>query len=303
MRGIYALITALLLPAVLPGATVKSESEGFAAVADPGAKLDTVATGLQFTEGPVWISGGGYLLFSDIPADKIYRWSAADGLSVWRTPSGKSNGLLLDAQGALLVCEHWGRKLSRVYSPDSAVTICGSFGGKLLNSPNDVALDADGSLWFTDPPYGLEGREQEQPASYVFHVAANGGEPVAVVDDFVRPNGIVFSPDKKVLYISDSQAAVVRSFRVEGGKLEEIGVFAKISPGGPDGMCVDSEGRLYVTAGDGVQVFSPEGVLLGRILTPQQPTNCCFGGEDWDTLYMTARPDVYAVKLKVRGLP
>lgn len=308
MKKLAMLTISILIPAISGAAVVKSEDPSFAEMVSEGAALDTVATGLQFTEGPVWIEGRvggapGYLLFSDIPADIIYRWSSADGLSVWRTPSGKSNGLLLDSQGRLLTCEHGNRRVSLVFSADSAITLCESYGGKKLNSPNDVALDSDGSLWFTDPPYGLEGREQEQPAQYVFHMPASGGEPEVVVEDFHRPNGIVFSPDKKVLYISDSGLGHVRSFRVVEDRLEERDLFAKISPGGPDGMCVDVMGRLYVTAGDGVQVFGPGGKLLGRILTPHQPTNCCFGGDDWKTLYITARPDVYAVDLLVRGLP
>ncbi len=308
MRTLAVLLISLTIPLTVFSAVIKPENPSFNEVADPGAGLDTVAVGLEFTEGPVWIAGSGedepgYLLFSDIPADIIYRWSAAGGLSVWRSPSGKSNGLLLDAQGRLLACEHGNRRVSLVLSPDSAVTLCGSYNGGKLNSPNDVALGADGSLWFTDPPYGLEGREQEQPAQYVFRMPAGGGEPVVVASNFERPNGIVFSPDKQTLYISDSARRIVRGFDVLADSLKERKPLAEISPGGPDGMCVDEAGRVYVTAGDGVQVFAPGGKLLGRILTPNQPTNCCFGGPEGKTLFITARPDVYAVKLKVRGLP
>ena len=308
MLRLAMLLLSLTVPAALSAAAVKSEDPSFAEVIGEDAVLETVAAGLQFTEGPVWIEGRaggapGYLLFSDIPADIIYRWSAAGGLSVWRQPSGKSNGLLLDSKGRLLACEHGNRRVSLVLAPDSTITLCDSYGGGKLNSPNDIALDTDGSLWFTDPPYGLEGREQEQGAQNVFHMQSDGGEVQVVAGDFHRPNGIVFSPSKNVLYISDSGLGHVRSFRVADGELEEIGMFAEIAPGGPDGMCVDVMGRVYVTAGDGVQVFSPQGELLGRILTPHQPTNCCFGGPEWKTLYITARPDVYAVKLLVRGLP
>jgi sugar lactone lactonase YvrE len=306
MKTLTTLVISLLVPQLVFSAVIKPEDQSFVKVANPDAKLDTLATGLRFTEGPVWIAAegsDGYLLFSDIPADIIYRWSAGDGLSPWRSPSGKSNGLLLDSAGRLLACEHGNRRVSLVLSPDSAVTLCGSYNGGKLNSPNDIALDADGSLWFTDPPYGLEGQKQEQPAQYVFHMPAGGGEPVVVAGDFYRPNGIVFSPDKKTLYISDSGKRLVRSFSVTPDGLRENDLFAEISPGGPDGMCVDESGRVYVTAGDGVQVFSPEGKLLGRILTPQKPTNCCFGGKEYKTLFITARPDVYAVKLMVCGLP
>jgi gluconolactonase len=306
MKTLAVLLIALLVPWAVFSAVIKPEDSSFAQLASPDVKLDTLATGLRFTEGPVWIAaekGDGYLLFSDIPADIIYRWSAAKGLSPWRSPSGKSNGLLLDARGRLLACEHGNRRVSLVLSPDSAFTLCGSYNGGKLNSPNDIALGADGSLWFTDPPYGIEDGQQEQPAQYVFHMQADGREPEVVATDFYRPNGIVFSPDKKTLYISDSGKRLVRCFSVTSEGLQERDLFAEISPGGPDGMCVDEAGRVYVTAGDGVQVFAPEGKLLGRILTPQQPTNCCFGGKDYKTLFITARPDVYAVKLKVIGLP
>lgn len=307
MKGFFSILLLLLLPQGSFSAGIQALKPEFSAVVNEDAELVEIATGLEFTEGPVWIGSGesGYLLFSDIPADKIYRWAPGEGLSVWRTPSGNSNGLLLDSQGRLLACEHGGRRISLTLDSGKVVTLSDRFKGGRLNSPNDVALGADGSLWFTDPPYGLSKQEEsEQPANYVFRLAQGAKEPTVVVEDFNRPNGIVFSPDKKVLYISDSgRPHHIRYFRVAGESLEEIGVFATISPGGPDGMCVDTEGRLYSTAGDGVHVFSPEGVLIGKILTPHNPTNCCFGGRQWKTLYITARPDVYAVKLRVKGLP
>lgn len=307
MKGFFSILLLLLLPQGSFSAGIQALKPEFSAVVNEDAELVEIATGLEFTEGPVWIGSGesGYLLFSDIPADKIYRWAPGEDLSVWRTPSGNSNGLLLDSQGRLLACEHGGRRVSLTLDSGKVVTLSDRFKGGRLNSPNDVALGADGSLWFTDPPYGLSKQEEsEQPANYVFRLAQGAKEPTVVVEDFNRPNGIVFSPDKKVLYISDSgRPHHIRYFRVAGESLEEIGVFATISPGGPDGMCVDAEGRLYSTAGDGVHVFSPEGVLIGKILTPHNPTNCCFGGRQWKTLYITARPDVYAVKLRVKGLP
>jgi len=306
MKGFFSILLLLLLPQGSFSAGIQALKPEFSAVVNEDAELVEIATGLEFTEGPVWIGSGesGYLLFSDIPADKIYRWAPGEGLSVWRTPSGNSNGLLLDSQGRLLACEHGGRRVSLTLDSGEVVTLSDRFKGGRLNSPNDVALGADGSLWFTDPPYGLGRQEPEQPSNYVFRLAQGAKEPTVVVEDFDRPNGIVFSPDKKVLYISDSgRPHHIRYFRVAGESLEEIGVFATISPGGPDGMCVDTMGRLYSTAGDGVHVFSPEGVLIGKILTPHNPTNCCFGGRQWKTLYITARPNVYAVKLRVKGLP
>ena len=287
--------------------SVEFTSPEFREVIAENAQVVAIATELQFTEGPVWIDSSagkpGYLLFSDIPANIIYRFSAGDTLSVWRSPSGNSNGLILDAAGRLITCEHGNRRVGISDVPGPVNTLCESFRGLALNSPNDAAIGADGGIWFTDPPYGIKAGEQQQPANFVFSLAPGKKEPRAMIDDFDRPNGIVFSPDKKILYVSDSgRPRQVRHFRLEGDSLSEIGVFAKISPGGPDGMCVDNSGRLYVTTGDGVQVFSPEGKLLGKVLTPKQPTNCCFGGDEMQTLFITARPNVYMVRLKVQGL-
>ncbi|HUU26399.1 MAG TPA: SMP-30/gluconolactonase/LRE family protein [archaeon] len=307
MKHFVPVLLLLCLPAQLFSGAVLIIQPEFASLMDKEVALIKIATGLQFTEGPVWVeqkgSAGGYLLFSDIPADRIYRWAEGDTLSVWRSPSGQSNGLILDRSGRLIACEHGNRRVSITLGTDSVAALCQTYMGKKLNSPNDAAIGQDGSIWFTDPPYGLSGRKQEQPANYVFHLAPGAQEPKAVISDFDMPNGIVLSPDKNLAYIADSgKPHHVRSFRVKGDTLNEIGIFAVISPGGPDGMCVDAEGRLYVTAGDGVHVFSPEGALLGKILTPQTPANCCFGGEDWRTLFITARPDVYSIRLKVKGL-
>ena len=274
---------------------------------DVDARVTAIATALQFTEGPVWIDSSaghqGYLLFSDIPADIIYRWSAGDTLSVWRKPSGNSNGLILDASGRLITCEHGNRRIAVSDISGSATALCRSFRGKQLNSPNDAAIGPDRGVWFTDPPYGIKPEQQEQPACFVFYLASGSKEPRAMIDDFHRPNGIVFSPDKKILYVADSGSPHnIRHFRVEGDSISEIGVFVEIRPGAPDGMCMDTSGRLYTSAGDGVQVFSPDGELLGKVLTPEQPTNCCFGGDKMNTLFITARPNVYMVKLKVKGL-
>jgi len=279
----------------------------FKEIADKDARVAAIAEGLQFTEGPVWIDSAagkpGYLLFSDIPANIIYRYSPGDTLSVWRTPSGNSNGLILDAAGRLISCEHGNRRVGVSRGPGPVTTLCDSYRGLPLNSPNDAAIGAGGGLWFTDPPYGIKAEEQEQPACFVFYLAPGEKEPRAMIDDFHRPNGIVLSPDKKILYVADSGGPHhVRHFRLEGDSLAALGVFAEISPGSPDGMCVDESGRLYVTARDGVQVFSPQGKLLGKVLTPHWPTNCCFGGERVQTLFITARPSVYMVRLKVKGL-
>lgn len=278
----------------------------FAGVASPDAVLKEITGECQFTEGPVWIDSAGaegYLLFSDIPASRIYRWSEGAPLTVWRETSGNSNGLLQDGAGQLLACEHGNRRVSVTKADGTVEVLCDSFQGKKLNSPNDAAVGPDGSIWFTDPSYGLEGRPQEQAGQYVFCLRPGLKEPQLMVDNFDMPNGIVFSPDKKTLYIADSgEPHHIRSFSVTGDSLRENGVFAVISPGGPDGIRVDQAGRLYAACGDGVQVFSPEGKLLGKILTPVAPANCAFGGDRNMSLFITARQKAYVIQLLTPGL-
>jgi gluconolactonase len=274
----------------------------------PDAAVREVATGLKFTEGPVWMDTpeGGCLLFSDIPADTIYRWTEAKGLEVFRKPSRNSNGNTTDRQGRLVTCEHGSRTLTRTEKDGSVTTLASTYKGKRLNSPNDVAVKSDGTIWFTDPPYGIRPAEQEQPANYVFRLDPGAGEPVAVADDFPRPNGLCFSPDEKYLYVADSDGQVshIRRFRVaRDGALAEDMVFAKIAPPVPDGIRCDRQGRLWVTGGDGVHVLDTEGKLLGKVRLPVRPANCAFGDKDRKTLYITARQNVYAVRVLVAGLP
>ena len=262
--------------------------------------LRRIAEDLKFTEGPVWVPAQKCLLFSDIPADTIYRWSEDGGLKVFRRPSRKSNGNSLDLTGRLLTCEHGSRTLTRTEKDGKVTTLAASYNRKKLNSPNDVVVKSDGTIWFTDPPYGIKPQMSEQPRNHVFRLDPGAAEPVAVADDMTRPNGLCFSPDEKHLYVanSDRKAHHVRRFAVRpdntlaGGK-----VFVTIAPGGPDGMRVDSSGRLYSTAGNGVQVFSPEGKLLGVIRTPKPAANCAFGGPDGTTLFITARGSVWAADL------
>ncbi|MFH1069442.1 MAG: SMP-30/gluconolactonase/LRE family protein [Candidatus Glassbacteria bacterium] len=305
MKWLIVALMALAGAGTLAASDVVTVRPEFTAVVDSTAKLEVIATeGLKFTEGPVWVPEGGFLLFSDIQGDRICRWQpGVEGYTVWRQPSGQSNGLLLDKNGRVICCEHAGRRVSLLFGPDSAITLCDSYQGKRFSSPNDVALHPNGSIWFTDPPYGLVNKKPDLPANYVFRLDAGGTEPVVVADDFQRPNGIVFSPNKKILYVDDTQKGHVRRFGVEGGRVADLGVFAEVPAGGPDGMCVDRMGRLYVSCREGVVVFSPDGTLEGRIPTPQQATNCCFGGEDWKTLFITTPPTVYSIKLRVAGLP
>jgi gluconolactonase len=286
-----------------PKAAVEVIDESFKAVVAPDAAPRRIAEGLKFTEGPVWMPDG-YLLFSDIPADTIYKWTEADGLKVFRQPSHNANGNTADCQGRLVTCEHGSRSVTRTEKDGKVVTIASTYKGKRLNSPNDVVVKKDGSVWFTDPPYGLpKGEKQEQEKNNVFRLESGAAEPVSVAEDFDKPNGLCFSPDEKLLYIADSgKPRHVRRFRVKADNALEGGeVFVAISPGGPDGIRCDRQGRLWSTAGDGIHVFSPEGKLLGKIRTPETAANCCFGGPDYKTLFITARTSVWAVPVLVPG--
>ncbi len=308
-----------------PAARVEALDDAFKQVAEAGAEVRQIASDLKFTEGPTWFKAGGCLLFSDIPADRIYKWTEQGGLTVWREPSRHTNGNATDTKGRLVSCEHGSRRVTRTSKDGTVEVLCNSYKGKRLNSPNDLAVKGDGTVWFTDPPYGLKGTEPEQDANYVFRLDPGAKEPVAVASDFTRPNGICFSPDEKVLYVanSDRKASHVRRFRVRKDNTLEGGeVFCRIRPGVPDGIRCDADGRLYVSAGDGVQVFLPtsqvvggpsrapghhvtmimwQGKLIGKVRTPQGAANCAFGGAGGKTLFITARKSVWAVRLKVAG--
>jgi len=278
--------------------------ESFKAVLRADSKVRRIADGLKFTEGPVWYEAGACLLFSDIPADTIYKWTEKGGLEVWRKPSHNTNGNAVDAQGRLVSCEHGSRTVTRTGKDGVVETLCSTYKGRRLNSPNDACVATDGTIWFTDPPYGVKADQKEQDANYVFRLDPGAKEPVAVASDFTRPNGICFSPDGKYLYVANSDGKFhhIRRFKVKADKTLEGGeVFCTIRPGGPDGIRCDRDGRIFSSAGDGVQVFSPEGKLIGRIVTPLAAANCAFGGPDFKTLFITARSGVWAVDLAVPG--
>ena len=272
------------------------------------AMLEQVATGFGFAEGPVWC--GDYLLFSDVPQNRIVRWrwlNEGSEVTTFRSPSGNSNGLTLDRRGRLIACEHGPRRITRTEIDGSVVVLAEQYQGKRLNSPNDVAVRSDGSIYFTDPPYGLDNLTvgKELPFSGVYRLAPDS-ELVLLADDFDRPNGLAFSPDESVLYIDDSPRCHIRAFDVSpDGSLSNGRVFIDMqSPeaGVPDGMKVDQQGNVYCTGPGGLWVIAPNGKCLGRIVLPEQPANLAWGNPDWRTLYITARSSVYRLRLAVPGI-
>jgi len=264
--------------------------------------VEKVASGFQFTEGAVW-HPEGYLLFSDIPANRIMKWTPDGKVGVFREPSGNSNGLTLDRQGRLIACEHGNRRVSRTEKDGSIVTLADRFEGKRLNSPNDLCVRSDGTIYFTDPPYGIRPNEQELNFQGVFRISPEGKLHLGAKEGFLRPNGLALAPDESVLYVDDTEARNIRAFDVRpDGSLANDRVFIQVPAGVTDGMKVDVEGNLYVTAADGVWVIDASGKHLGTIQVPEQPANCAFGGADNKSLYITARGGLYRVRLETQGI-
>jgi gluconolactonase len=273
--------------------------------------LDRVATGFSFTEGPVW--RGDDLLFSDIPNSRTIRYRAlpeGPELTTFRHPSGNANGLTLDRRGNLLACEHSGRRVSRVDARGRVETVVDNYQGKRLNSPNDVVVRSDGSIFFTDPPYGLRNQTEGKELAFngVYRVDP-AGQIHLLVDDFERPNGLAFSPDEQTLYVDDSARAHIRAFDVAAdGTLSNGRVWAELKGkegerGVPDGMKVDVEGNVYCTGAGGIWLFSTTGRPLGRIVMPEVTANLAWGDADWRTLYATASTSVYRFRLHIPGVP
>ena len=275
-----------------------------------GAAVQRIGTEFQFTEGPVWDSRNGCLLFSDIPGNQINKWTPEKGLSKFRSPSGKSNGLTIDKSGRLIACEHANRRVSRMEKDGTVVTIASHYRGKKLNSPNDVVVKSDGGVYFSDPPYGLDPvlgsyGEQELPFCGVYRLDPNSENLKLLIDDSV-PNGLAFSPDESLLYLADTERNHLRVFDVDAqGGVSNGRIFANIpgDPAAPDGLKVDVEGNIYVTGRGGVWTLNPEGERLGIIETPELPANLAWGDEDWKTLYITARSSVYRIRLNIAGIP
>lgn len=306
--SILLVLTLLSLFAIGAGVSGAPEDHSLAKLASVwddivpvGAKVEKLRGRFQWVEGPVW-DRAGYLLFSDIATNQIYQWTPDGRVMTFRKPSGISNGLTLDHERRLIACEQGNRRVSRTEKDGRIVTLVDRYHGKLLNSPNDVVVRSDGSVYFTDPSFGLaDAAEQELPYQGVYRLASDG-RLTLLADDFVRPNGLAFSPDEKTLYVDDSDRGHVRAFDVAAdGTLGNGRLFARLKAGGGDGMKVDIEGNIYVAA-SGVEVFDRAGRALGAIKVPEGPANVSWGDDDGKTLYITASTGLYRIRLNIAGI-
>jgi gluconolactonase len=276
------------------------------------AALERVATDFRFVEGPLWDPRDGSLLFSDIPANRIYRLHVDGTTTVHREPSFNSNGLTWDLGGRLLACEHLGRRVS-VELPDGCLApVADSYGGKKLNSPNDLVLRSDGLLYFTDPPYGILNPEQgaiapqEQPVNGVYLVRPGETEPILLIEDFDRPNGLAFSPDERHLYVIDTSRLRIHRFDGQAdGTLQGGEIFVQLDQeagvGRPDGMKVDEAGNIYTTGPGGLWIIAPDGEILAQIRFPERTANCAWGDADRRGLYICATTSIYRLRTGMGG--
>ncbi|MFO7482644.1 SMP-30/gluconolactonase/LRE family protein [Oceanibaculum nanhaiense] len=285
------------------------------------AAVERLYTGCRWSEGPVWFGDGRYLLWSDIPNNRILKWEEETGqVSTYRRPTDFANGHTRDRQGRLVTCEHGGRRVTRTEYDGSLTVLMDSWQGKKLNSPNDVVVKSDGSIWFTDPPFGIHGNyegnkaEPEVPQA-VYRIDGQTGQASIVADDVLGPNGLCFSPDERILYIVESRGQPYRKIlaydvTADGTAIRNKRVFVDAGPGGaPDGMRCDVDGNIWAGWGmgtaelDGVMVFAPDGTPIGRIALPERCANVCFGGLKRNRLFMAASQSLYAVYVNTQGVP
>ena len=283
----------------------------------PSSRLERIWSGAKWAEGAVYLRNEDALVWSDIPNNRMLRWTESEGSTVFRTPSHFANGNTLDLQGRLVTCEHGRRLISRTEPDGSIVVLVDRFEGRRFNSPNDLVVKSDGTIWFTDPDYGIlsdyEGymAPSEIGSNNVYRFDPATGHIEIVASDFEKPNGLAFSPCETRLYISDSSRSHdpkgrhhIRVFDVENGRrLRSGSVFAEIEPGMPDGLRVDRRGHVFTSAGDGIAVYSPAGKRLGKIPVPEPAANCCFGGPGGNTLFIAATTSIYRIQLNIAGAP
>lgn len=281
------------------------------------ARVERLWSGCRWAEGPAWFGGGRYLLWSDLPNNRIMRYDDTDGsVSVFREPSGYANGNTVDREGRLVTCEHQGRRVTRTEHDGRITVLADRFGGKLLNSPNDVVVKSDGSIWFTDPDYGIiadyEGARaaREQDGCHVYRIDPVSGAVTRVAGDFHHPNGLAFSRDEKWLYVADSGGTEdadgprhIRRLAVaaDGRTLGASSVFAVCGAGFFDGFRIDAEGRLWTSCAEGVQCYREDGTLIGRVRIPEFAGNLAFGGLRRNRLFICGTTSLYAVYLKING--
>jgi gluconolactonase len=299
----------------LTGNDIEYLDKRFYQLAIPTAKVETLFDQCRWAEGPVWFGDAGFLAWSDIPNNRMLRWIPGHGVDVFRADSRYANGNTRDREGRLVTCEHGSRTVTRTELDGTITVIADSYDGKRLNSPNDVVVKSDGTIWFTDPTYGImsdyEGHkgEQDQAGCFVFCVDPKNGEIRIAVDDFVKPNGIAFSPDESILYVADSGVSHdpdgphhIRAFDVASDRrLIHERVFAEVSPGLPDGFRLDTDGNIWTSAQDGVHCYSPESDLLGKIRLPATVANLTFGGPKRNRLFITATEYLFSVYVTATG--
>jgi gluconolactonase len=300
-------------PVRIPDPSIRVLDPAFNKYRINSAAVERLATGFRWCEGPVWFGDGRYLLWSDIPNNRIMRWDEETGaVSVFRKPSDYANGNTRDRQGRLVTCQHGTRSVTRTEYDGSVTTILDRWDGKPLNSPNDVVVKSDDSVWFSDPPFGILGHYEghlatpELPTN-VYRVDSNG-QATVVTGEIPRPNGLAFSPDERRLYVVVSGAVPreIRVFDVEGDKLKNGRVFINCGQGVPDGFRVDTDGNLWCGWGggeghDGVAVFNPEGKMIGHVLLPERAANLCFGGAKRNRLFVCASQSIYSLFTNAQG--
>lgn len=291
------------------------EAPGFEDLVDPAATIECLGGDCTWAEGPAWLPGRKAVIWSDVRNNRIMRWSEDTGVEVEREAVEFTNGRALDGEGRVVVCSQGRRTVEREEPDGTITTLASHYRGRRLNSPNDVVVKSDGTVWFSDPPYGIlsnaEGHaaEPDLPGCYVFRLDPGSGDLTVVVDSMGHPNGLAFSPDESVLYVSDTLGASdpawgrhLMAFDVVGDSLvTNARVFAEIEPGVPDGLRVDKTGHVFTSSGNGIQVYDPTGRRLGRIPVPEVTSNCVFGGEDGSTLFITATTSLYRVQTLTTG--
>lgn len=275
------------------------------------SRIERLYDGCRWAEGPVYVPAGRYVVWSDIPNDRMLRWDETTGnVGVFRSPAGYSNGNMLDRQGRLVSCEHGNRRVSRTEHDGSISTIADRFDGMRFNSPNDLIVRSDDSIWFTDPAYGIDSDYEghramsEIGACNVYRCDPTSGEVSVVGDDFERPNGLAFSLDESRIYIADTARNHIRVFPIDGdGTLGAGELFVDCTAGHFDGIRLDDAGRVWAGVGDGVHCFDPDGTLIGKIRLPEDAANLTFGGPQRNRLFITATTSLYSIRISVRGAP